>query len=331
MSNVLINFYNTYLNETSVVSGPKEKEGPLGNYFDYSFSCEMGNELSYEKAEIEYSKTSLAILFKKTGNFHPDICFGGDLTDEIAISNQVAMQLDNSFVGVYGACSTLILSMIMGSVFVSNNIVNSAVAFTSSNYGTAERQFRYPINYGCQKKETTTITTTGGVSCYISRTRSKIKITRGTIGNVEDIGWDNAYDMGSPMTYAAYKTIKAHIENTNTLPKDYDLILTGDLSKIGSKILIDMFKKEGIDFFNHVDGGCLIYGNEKKYFSGGSGAACIGLVGLGYVKKMMELGRYKRVLMVGTGALHSKTCVNQKSHIPVVAHAIELEVEDDIF
>lgn len=331
MSNVFIRFNNVYLNDTSVVSGPKEKEGPLGNYFDYSFTSELSKEDSYEKGEIEYSKASLAILFKKVGNYNPDICFGGDLTDEIAISNQVAMQLDNSFVGIYGACSTLILGMILGSSFVSNGITNNAVCFASSNYGTAERQYRYPLNYGAQKKEATTITTTGGVSGFISSNPSKIKIVGATIGKVEDIGWNDVSDMGTPMAYAAYSTIKSHFETSNTSPKDYDLILTGDLSKVGSKILIEMFKSEGIDILNHADAGMLIYGNDKKYFSGGSGSACIGLVGFGYVKKMMELNRYKKVLMVGTGSLHSKTCANQKSNIPVVAHLIELEVNNDLF
>lgn len=331
MSNLTIIFNETYLNETSVVSGPKEKEGPLGNYFDYSFKSELASEDTYEKAEIEYSKASLSILFKKVNNYSPNIVFGGDLTDEIAISNQVAMQLDNSFVGIYGACSTLILGTILGSVFVSNHIVNNAVCYASSNYGTAERQYRYPLNYGCQKKISTTITTTGSASGYISSIPSKIKISKATLGVVEDVGWSDVSDMGTPMSYAAYKTLKAHLENTNTTPSDYDLILTGDLSKIGSKVFIEMFKKEGIEINNHIDCGMMIFGNNKKYFSGGSGAACIGLVGFGYIKKMMEQSRYKRVLMIGTGSLHSKTCVNQKSNIPVVAHLIEMEVKDDLF
>ena len=294
------------------------------------YSNELIEEESYEKAETQYLKTSLVILFKKSSNYHPDIFFGGDLTSQLGVSHQVGMQLDSSFIGVYSACSTLILSMILSSIFVSNRIVNNAVSFTSSNYGTAERQFRYPLDYGSQKKDTTTITSTGAASCYISNQKGKIKITKATIGKIEDISWKDPLDMGSPMAYAAYKTIKAHFENTNTTNNDYDLILTGDLSTLGSKVLFDLFKYDGIELYNHLDCGKLIYSEDKRFFCGGSGCSCIGLIGFSYLKKLIEEGKYKKVLLVGTGSLHSKTTVDQKEDIPLVSHCIELEVLYDL-
>ena len=329
MKNILINFNEVYLNETSIVGSKKESKY-FYKYFDYVYSNELIEEESYEKAEAQYLKTSLVILFKKSSNYHPDIFFGGDLTSQLGVSHQVGMQLDSSFIGVYSACSTLILSMILSSIFVSNRIVNNAVSFTSSNYGTAERQFRYPLDYGIQKKDTTTITSTGAASCYISNQKGKIKITKATIGKIEDISWKEPLDMGSPMAYAAYKTIKSHFENTNTTNNDYDLILTGDLSTLGSKVLFDLFKYDGIELYNHLDCGKLIYNEDKRFFCGGSGCSCIGLIGFSYLKKIIEEGKYKKVLLVGTGSLHSKTIVDQKEDIPLVSHCIELEVLYDL-
>ena len=330
MKNVLVKFNEVYINETSIVSSKKEAK-QYGKYFDFIYNDEFANEESYEKGEEQYLKTSLVLLFKKTNNYHPDIFFGGDLTSQLSTSHQVGMQLDSSFIGVYSACSSLILSLILSGVFISNRIVNNAVAFTSSNYGTSERQFRYPLNYGGQKKDTTTITANGAVSLYLTSSKGKIKLVQGTIGKIEDISWKDVSDMGSPMAYAAYKSLSAHFSNTNTTPKDYDVIITGDLSKIGSKILIDLFTYDGIELFNHLDCGKMIYGEDKKYFCGGSGCACIGLIGFGYIRKLIEEGYYKRVLLVGTGSLHSKTSSEQKDDIPLVAHVLEVEVNNDLF
>ncbi|MBE6142696.1 MAG: stage V sporulation protein AD [Erysipelotrichaceae bacterium] len=329
MKNILITFNEVYLNETSIVTSKKESKY-LDKYIDYIYKDELANEDSYEQAEAQFLKTSLLILYKKTGNYHPEIYFGGDLTSQLFVSHQVGMQLDSSFVGVYSACATLILSMILSSIFVSNKIVNNSISFTSSNYGSAERQFRYPLDYGGQKKDTTTITSTGAVSCLISNKKSEIRITKATIGKIEDISWSDALDMGSPMAYAAYRTIKSHFENTKTTNRDYDLILTGDLSSLGSKVLIDLFKYEGIELYNHLDCGKILFGEDKRYFCGGSGCACIGIVGFSYLKKMIEEGNYKKVLLVGTGSLHSKISVDQKEDIPLVSHCIELEVLYDL-
>ena len=329
MKYLTLSFNNVFLEACSCVSGPKEKEGPIGEYLDYSFLSERANQSSFEKGEKEMVSKCIEILFKKAHIPIDSISLsiGGDLSNQIALANLTGKDLPLSFIGVYSACSTMILGMILSSVFVNGNFANKVLTFTSSNYGTSERQFRYPLEYGIFKKETTTITVSGSGSCIIGNSKSKIRINHATIGKVEDVSWDNVSDMGSPMSYAAYKTIVNHLENTNAKIEDYDLILTGDLSTLGSRILKDLFDQEGINLSNHLDAGCLIYNIEDKTkFMGGSGSACIALVSFGYIVKKMLDKKYRKVLLVGTGALFSSTSVQQKSIIPVIAHAIELEV-----
>ena len=330
MKNTLIKFNEVYLNGTSIVGSIKESNF-YGKYFDYIYKDELAGESSFEKGEVQYLKTSLALLFKKINNYNPEIFIGGDLTNQLAISHLVGMQLEASFIGVYSACSSLILSMILVSTLISNHIVNNGVGFVSSNYGTSERQFRYPIYYGSQRKDTSTITTTGAVSTYLSNVKSKIKVVNGLIGKVENISWVDPLDMGSPMAFGAYKTLKSYFEITKTSPKDYDLIVTGDLSTIGSQIFLDLFKYEGTIIENHFDCGKEIYKGDKKYFSGGSGCACIGLIGMSYLKKMMEEYKYNKVIFIGTGSLHSKTSADQKEEIPIIAHLIYMEAIHDLY
>ncbi|MBE6132007.1 MAG: stage V sporulation protein AD [Erysipelotrichaceae bacterium] len=328
MNYLTLSFNNVFIRACSSVSGPKEKSGPLGNFFDYSFENERANQKTFEKGEVEMLKTSLEILLKKAKLPIDKIslCIGGDLSNQIALSNLIAKDLPLSFIGVYSACSTLILSMNLASVFVSSSYLDNVLCFSSSNYGTSERQFRYPLEYGIFKKDTTTITVSGAASCIISNEKSRIRVNHSTFGKVEDVMWDNVSDMGSPMAYGAYETIKHHLKNTSSKIEDFDLILTGDLSTLGSKILKELFLEDSINLYNHQDAGNLIYGEDKSKFMGGSGSACIGLTSFGYIFKKMINKEYKKVLLVGTGALHSKTSVQQNNVIPVVAHAIEIEV-----
>ena len=328
MKNVFIQFNDVYLNETSVVSEENEAKN-FGQYFDYVYKKGTLEE-NNEENELQILKTCLALLFKKSNIYNPDIVFGGDLTNQISISSMIATEIDSSFIGIYSACSTLILAMILGSIFVSNQLVNNSLCFTSSSYRTAERQFRYPLEYGGQKKHTTTLTTSGAVGCYVSKRKSTIKIVSCTIGKIENIGWKDTNDLGTPMSYAAYTSIKSHFENSNKNYDDYDLIVTGDLSLLGSKMLIDLFKYEDIELNNHFDCGENIFIKDNKHFCGGSGCACIGLLSFSYIKEMIEKGMYTRVLLVGTGSLHSKTSSEQNEIVPVVAHVLELEKNNDI-
>lgn len=329
MKYLTLSFNNVFLEACACVSGPKEKNGPLGKYIDYSFDSERASQSSFEKGEKKMVSKCFEILFKKahTPIEKISLCIGGDLTNQIALANLSASDLPLSFIGIYSACSTMILGMIISSIFVNGNYADKVLAFSSSNYGTSERQFRYPLEYGIFKKDTTTITVSGAGSCIIGNTKSKIRINNCTIGKVEDVMWDNVSDMGTPMAYAAYKTISNHLTNTNTKVDDYSLILTGDLSTLGSRVLKELFDHEGINLHNHLDAGTMIYNIEDKTkFMGGSGSACISLATFGFIINKMLNKKYKKVLLVGTGALHSSTSVQQKASIPIVAHALEIEV-----
>lgn len=329
MNGLTILFNNVFIKACSTVSGPKEGKGPLNKYFDYIFQSQRANGKSFEDGEQIMVQKTIEILLKKAQLplDKIDLTLGGDLSNQIAISNQIAKDLPLSFIGVYSACSTLILAMGLGSIFITNNYCKNVLCFTSSNFGTSERQFRYPLEYGIFKKPTTTITVTGSGACILTNEKSKIRVNAVTFGKVEDVFWNDVSDMGSPMAYAAYQTIKRHLINTHTTVEDYDLILTGDLSSLGSKILKELFAKDNVDLNNHLDGGNMIYAfDDKSKFMGGSGACCIALVTFAFIIKQMIIGKYQKVLLIGTGALHSSTSVQQGKSIPVVAHGIEIEV-----
>lgn len=327
-----IKFNDIYVLSSAGVGAKEEKLGPLGNYFDFCFDTLYANQKTFEDAEIVMAKTSLDLCIKKSGLRKQDIqvALGGDLLDQLAISNFVMSKYPFSFIGVYGACSTSILSLAMASLMVNSSTVENALAFTSSNYGSAERQFRYPTEYGVIKKDTATITASAAGSFIVSKKKTKIKVNSATIGEVIDSRMNNVNDMGSPMAIAAYYTIKAHLKGNNKSLKDYDVIITGDLSDVGSKVLEELFALDNVIFYNHTDAGSLLYDKEnQKVFSGGSGCGCLALVASTYVIKKLTDKEFKRVLLVGTGALHSPTFVAQKKDIPVVAHAIELERVDE--
>lgn len=322
-------FYkDLYIISRSTVAGEKEKQGPLGKFFDYYYLDQMAGKDSYEKGESKMIKMAIDIALKKAklSKSSVELIVGGDLTSQLSSSNDALKDFPTSFIGVYGACSTSILSTIVASSFVDNGLVNNALSFASSNYGSAERQFRYPNEYGVKKKQTATTTVTGCGTIILSKEKSKIKVVSSTIGQVINVNWDNINDMGSAMAYAAFDTIINHLKNTKTTPECYDLILTGDLSNVGSKVLYDLFKSDGIELNNYQDAGNLIFDIEKQndIYSGGSGCACLALTSYGYILDLMIEKKLKDVLLIGTGCLHSKISTAQKEKIPVIAHLIHL-------
>ena len=322
-------FYkDLYIISRSTVAGEKEKQGPLGKCFDYYYLDQMAGKDSYEKGESKMIKMAIDIALKKAklSKSNVELIVGGDLTSQLSSSNDALKDFPTSFIGVYGACSTSILSTIVASSFVDNGLVNNALSFASSNYGSAERQFRYPNEYGVKKKQTATTTVTGCGTIILSKEKSKIKVVSSTIGQVINVNWDNINDMGSAMAYAAFDTIINHLKNTKTTPEWYDLILTGDLSNVGSKVLYDLFKSDGIELNNYQDAGNLIFDIEKQndIYSGGSGCACLALTSYGYILDLMIEKKLKDVLLIGTGCLHSKISTAQKEKIPVIAHLIHL-------
>ncbi|MFA7688930.1 MAG: stage V sporulation protein AD, partial [Bacilli bacterium] len=260
--------------------------------------------------------------------FDIDLLISGDLLNQITPSNYTASFLGIPYLGIYAACAISAESLIIGASLIDNKQIRNCICATSSHNASAEKQFRYPTEYGCPKPKISTFTATGGASAYLSSKKDKIKIESGTIGRVIDLGIKDAFNMGAAMAPAAANTIFTHLEDTGRNVDYYDLIVTGDLGEYGKKILIDYMNEEyGIKLNNHEDCGLLLYDREKQpVFAGGSGPVCSTLVLYGYLISKMKKKQYKRILFVATGALFSKDMVNQKQTIPAIAHAVSLEV-----
>ena len=325
-----IKFDNTYINETSTVTGPYEKNGPLQSYFDKSYNDFYFGLKTWEQAESKLIEASVDILLNKLGRtrFDIDIHISGDLMNQLTSSNYAASKLEIPYLGVYNACATSVESLIIGSSFVDKGIVKNCICSTSSHNNAAEKQFRYPVEYGGPKRKTTTFTTTGGASAYLSSNKSGIRVESGTIGSVVDMGIKDVYHMGAVMAPAAAKTIYEHLRDTKREIGYYDLVLTGDLGIYGKKILKEYMETEyNIKLNNYDDTACMIFDIEKQpVYAGASGPACAPLVTYGYIFSKMKKGEITRVLLVATGALMSPVMVNEKMTIPSVAHAISLEV-----
>ena len=321
---------NIYLAASAVVCGPKEFNGPLGLYMDKGFDDIYCNEESWEKAEISLQLNSMEILIRKSGILKSEIdCIvGGDLNNQLAATNYAVRKYDIPYVGIFGACSTSVLGIIQGALYLSN-MKGNVLALTSSHNATAERQFRYPNEYGGQKAKTATLTVTGASCTVLSNIfKSDIKVTKATIGKVIDPLIKDTQDMGRIMAPSAFSTIKDHLYNYDETIDDYDLIVTGDLSEFGSDMLIKMFKEEGIDITNkYIDSGNCIYDKQKqKVLGGGSGCACLGVFFNSYLIEKLKERKYKKILVVATGALLNPVIVSQKETVPGVSHAITVEV-----
>ena len=325
-----IKFDNTYINETSTVTGPYEKNGPLQSYFDKSYNDFYFGLKTWEQSESKLIEDSVDILLNKLGRtrFDVDIHISGDLMNQLTSSNYAASKLEIPYLGVYNACATSVESLIIGSSFVDKGIVKNCICSTSSHNNAAEKQFRYPVEYGGPKRKTTTFTTTGGASAYLSSNKIGIRVESGTIGSVVDMGIKDVYHMGAVMAPAAAKTIYEHLRDTKREIGYYDLVLTGDLGIYGKKILKEYMETEyNIKLNNYDDTACMIFDIEKQpVYAGASGPACAPLVTYGYIFNKMKKGEITRVLLVATGALMSPVMVNEKMTIPSVAHAISLEV-----
>lgn len=320
------NYNNVYLNETATVTGPYEEKGPLSKYYDKSYHDLYFGEKTWELAEVKLMTESIDILFSKIGmrKSDIDIHISGDLLNQIVSTNYTASKVGIPLIGVYAACSTSTLSMIIASNLIDASQVRNAIISTSSHNSSAEKQFRQPVEYGGPKPKRSTFTTTGGASAYLSQEKTKIKITSATIGTVVDYDIKDVFNMGGVMAPAAARTIFEHLKNTNTQADDYDLILTGDLGRYGKDILREFMQVEyGIDLKNLDDSACMIFDLQKQdVFAGGSGPACLPLVAYGYIRNLMNQGKLKKVLLVATGALMSQTMVNEKQTIPAISHAV---------
>ena len=320
---------HVYINSTGITAGRLEHEGPLSSYFDKDYEDYYCNQDSFEKAERTMIKDALNICLDKVNLKQDDIdlFIGGDLMNQNTIMNYLARDIIKPFIGIYSACSSFCLSMALGSLLIEGGFVKKVMSLVSSHNLTAERQFRYPVEYGGQKKITSTFTATGGVATLLSSDVNKIRVESITLGRVIDYKQNDPNDMGRAMAPAAYDTLTSHFKDLNRTYEDYDLIVTGDLSTYGHEILEAMLKKDDPFINNYHDCGCMLYDvKNQPVFQGGSGCACSAMVSMGFIYNQMLKGTYKKVLIVATGALLSPLILAQKETIPCVAHGIVLEV-----
>lgn len=329
---MILNFRNVYLDNASTVCGPYEAKGPLSKNFDKKYTDDLYcKEKSFEKAEIRLLEDSIKILLKKT-KLTPndiDLVIAGDLLNQIASSCYGTLNLKSPFLGIYTACATSIEGMLIGSTFIDSGKVNNALISCSSHNMSSEKQFRNPTEYGSPKPETATFTATGGASVLLSNKPSRIRVVNGLIGTIIDYNQKDAFNMGAAMAGSAADTLYKYLTETNTKASDYDLILTGDLGKYGKEILKDLMLNEyNIDISkNYNDCGTMLYDLEeqKEVMAGGSGPVCSALVNYSTIIKGLMENKYKKVLLIATGALFSPIMLYQKENILSIANLICLE------
>lgn len=312
------------------VVGKKESEGPLKEYFHkIEYDTKLGCD-TWEQAESMLQKEAIQIALEKaqiSGELI-QLAFGGDLLNQCISTGYSIRGFNIPFLGQYGACSTMVQSLILAGLMVDGGYCKNSLAVTSSHFCSAERQFRFPLEYGGQRTPTAQWTVTGSGAIVVSRYGNGPRLMHCTIGKVVDMGVTDINNMGAAMAPAACDTIKSFLIDTKTKPSDYDLILTGDLGRTGSQLLLELLQKENIDISRqHNDCGMMIYDIEKQdVHAGGSGCGCCGSVLCGYILENMCKGKLKNILVAATGALMSPTANQQGESTPGIAHLIHLEI-----
>ncbi len=315
------------------IVGPKEGKGNFGAYFDKVIEDDAFGEKSYEKAEKKMIESAIEGAVKNAKLKPEDIglLLSGDLLNQIISSSYAARNFDISFLGLFGACSTMAESLAIGASMIEAKLFENVVCATGSHFSTAERQFRFPLELGNQRPPTSQWTVTGAGATVLSKQGKGPRITMATFGKVVDWGVNDVNDMGAAMAPSAMDTMLAHFRDTGTTPDDYDLIATGDLGKLGSEILIDLMEEQGIKLgLNYNDCGQMYFARNQNTLSGGSGCGCSATVLNSFIIEKLRRGDLRRVLFMPTGALMSTTASQQGETIPGVCHAIVLESDAEV-
>ena len=320
---------------TGVSGGPFEREGLLPEAFDILHDDLWMEEPSYEQAHRLLIEEAVKVALKKANLTNEDIQFiiAGDLINQITPTSFAARTLGIPYFGIFGACSTSMEGLALSAFIVNNKGANYIVTGAASHNAAAERQFRYPTEYGGQKPPTAQWTVTGAGFAIVSHSTPNQtefpKITCATIGKVVDLGISDPFNMGGAMAPAAVDTIKTHLKDTGRKITDYDLIVTGDLGKIGYSVALDLLHGDGLNIPEEKfkDCGLLLYRDDQPVQAGASGAASSATVIYGHLLKQMKAGVYKKILCVATGALLSPLTVQQKETIPCIAHAVSIEMD----
>lgn len=314
---------------TASIVGPEEGAGPLATSFDKVINDEHYGETSWEKAERRMLEEAFNMVLQKAG-LQPqnvDYMLAGDLLNQIISANYAARALGIPFIGLYGACSTMQESMILGAMLIDGGFAEYVLVGTGSHYATAERQYRFPIEQGVQRSLASQRTVTGAGAMVLASQGQGPRITHATVGKVIDLGQGDPMDMGSAMAPAAADTIATHLSDTARDPVTYDVIITGDLGTYGKKLAQELLKQKGIDVSDRfTDCGILIYSPDQDTHAGGSGCGCSAVVTCGYLIQQLNSKRIKRALGIGTGALLSPIMTGQGETIPCIGHAVAIEM-----
>lgn len=312
----------------AAVGGKKEGEGPLAAEFDLIEPDTCFGQKSWEAAERQMQTLCAGRCLEKAGMAGrlPDVVFGGDLQAQCTATGYTMRELAAPFCGLYGACSTMALGLGLAGCFCAAGMADHALALTSSHFAAAERQFRFPLDYGSMRTPTSQWTATAA-GCVLVRPAGRgVRIRAVTFGRVADLGVRDINNMGAAMAPAAADTLLRHFADTGTGPADYDRIFTGDLGQVGSALLAALCEKQGVRLAGHADCGLLLFDTKtQKVGAGGSGAGCSAAVLCSHILPRLERGVFKKVLFIATGALMSTATFQQKESIPGVAHLVSLE------
>lgn len=315
----------------AAIGSKREGDGPLGEYFDVIDPDSTFGQKSWERAESRLHHDTIELAVKKAGLSYADLdcLMAGDLLNQCIGATFGVRELGIPYLGIYGACSTMAEGLLLSSFLAESGLRYLAVS-TSSHFCTAERQYRFPLEYGGQRTPSSQWTVTGGGAAVLAGASVQTPdqpgpwIRAAAIGTIEDKGIKDASNMGAAMAPAAAATILGFLSDTHTTPEDYDLILTGDLGQVGSDLLYELAVREGVDLRErHTDCGLLIYDRDRQdVHAGGSGCGCCASVLCSYILPALRAGRIQRVLFAATGALLSPTSTQQGESIPSIAHLL---------
>lgn len=313
----------------AAIVGKKEGDGPLAKYFDDIVDDEYAGGKTFEAAESRILRDAFIKLLEKSGKASTDInlILSGDLLNQCTAASYAFRDVDIPYLGLYGACSTMSESMTIASMLIDGGSIDYAVCAASSHFCSAERQYRFPLEYGSQRTPTAQWTVTGAGAVLLGKEGQGPRITSVTPGKIIDEGIKDSNNMGAAMSPAACDTILSHLNDTGRTVDDMDIILTGDLGSFGTTMLRELLIKNGIDPKNKLsDCGTLIFNLEKQgVVCGGSGCGCSASVFSTYILDQFSKGILNRVLFVATGALLSPTRIQQGETIPSIAHAVLVE------
>lgn len=310
-----VKFKNVYLGNYATISSKNEKISTTFTISDY-----LNGEKTFENSEVNLQKKVITHIL---GENKLDMLIGGDLSNQLGITNETMSMFPLPYLGVYNACTSFIEEMIIAGGMLSLSTVKNIGILTSSHNLSAERTFRYPIEYGYPRKITQTFTATGAVCGVVTKSITNVKMDSATVGKVIDYDMKDVNNMGAIMAPAAADTLITHLHDLKRDISYYDVVVTGDLGKLGSNLFTELLKAKDITIKHYLDAGSILITDNTLTDQGASGPICLPIV---LYEKILKDKKYKKILIIGTGALHNTVMVNQHKSIPAISHAVSLEV-----